>query len=311
MPESAWRTCERCRTAKKRPPAAEKAASGLQSAVPGPALGGHHFVVCPPGLLDSLADMEITVEELAGQDAVPIPEQRQEVFPKASRRRLVIAIGDLHFPFHHRRCLRWILDLIEQRQPDAVVQMGDLFDMYAFSKYPRSLNVMTPKEELYQGRALAEEMWREIQRRAPKAECHQLHDDNHGARPVKRAAEFFASAEHIISNAVLELHKFPGVRTQADPRGDLELDGVVYQHGHLKLGAHARANQKHTVIGHLHRGAVTFDQDGRSWELCVGWAGAVEERVFSYIAKRRAHGSTLGVGVVDGYGPRFVPFEGR
>jgi hypothetical protein len=248
-----------------------------------------------------------------------IKERPQEMLrphkaaPISVSRGLTVVIGDTHFPFHSKAWLSWVLDFIAEAQPDNVVQVADLYDGYAFSKYPRSLNVMTPNAEVDLGRQYAAFMWSEIQRLAPGARCYQLHDseDNHGHRANKRALEFFASAERFIEDAVRELHCFDGVTTPTDLRGDLEIDGVVYQHGRFKFGAHARINRKNTVIGHLHKGAVTFEQDGRAWEMCVGWGGDVRQEPFSYAGKRRAHGTTLGLGVVDGYGPRFVAFEGE
>jgi UDP-2,3-diacylglucosamine pyrophosphatase LpxH len=245
-----------------------------------------------------------------------IKERPQEMLrphspgPIRTTRGLTIAVGDTHFPFHSKAWLSWALDFIAEAQPDNVIQMGDLFDMYAFSKYPRSLNVLTPNEEIDQGRRYAAWFWSEVQRLAPGARCYQLHDDNHGHRANNRAREHYASAERFVEDAVRELHTFEGVTTMANIRGDIVIDDVIYQHGNLKFGAHARKNRQNTVIGHLHRGMLQHDQDGRAWEMCVGWGGSVQHEVFSYAGKTRAHGTTLGLGVVDSYGARFVPFEG-
>ena len=284
-------TCVRCRTRNRKNQLhyAERRRSGAR--VSGP-------------VAECFADVGGMVKERTPK---PIAAYKPKRVP--SRGRTVVAIGDTHFPFHHHGALLWALDVIAEMRPAAVVQMGDLFDLYSFSKYPRSLDVMTPREELRQARAWGEWFWAQVHKLSPRAERYQLSDDNHGARPLKRAREWFAAGAGFVADAVAELHRFPGVKTMADARGDLELDGVVYQHGSLRFGAHAANNRRDTVIGHLHRGGVVHSQDGRAAEMCVGWLGDVaQDAPFSYVAKRRAHGTTLGLGIVDGYGMRFVPF---
>lgn len=229
-----------------------------------------------------------------------------EAEPLEGGRSLVLAIPDLHLPFHSRAALSQLLDLCAEIQPDVVVQLGDFYDLFAFSKYPRSANLMTPNDELDQGRAYGEWLWQEIRRLAPSATCYVL-AGNHDARAHKRALEHFQAAERFVDDGVRELMTFPGVTLVPVTRERLEVDGIVYQHGHLRMGNHAQANRQHTVTGHLHRGGVVHVQDGRAWELNCGWLGSVDFEVFSYVGQRRAHGTTLGCGVVDSLGPRFIP----
>lgn len=250
----------------------------------------------------------------AGAESAARPVREREVLPAhaprplPSSRRLVLAVPDAHFPFHSHAWLSWLLDLAAEVQPDAIVQLGDLFDMFAFapSKYARSSNLHTPNEELDLARQHAAWMWAELRRLCPKAECYQLMG-NHDTRARKRALEHFAAAERFVEDGVRELLTFDGVTLIPDTRERLELDGVAYLHGYLRAGAHAKAARMPCVVGHLHRGYVLHVEDGVPWEMCAGWGGDVSGSAFGYVAQRRAHGTTLGAGVVDGYGPRFVP----
>lgn len=52
----------------------------------------------------------------------------------------ILVIGDTHFPFHDLNALRKIEDAVEDIRAGTVIQLGDLYDFYAFSKYPRSLD---------------------------------------------------------------------------------------------------------------------------------------------------------------------------
>lgn len=220
-------------------------------------------------------------------------------------KKLVVAIGDTHFPFTNLDTLERILKFIKEVKPDAVVQMGDLYDWYAASKYPRSQDVMKPGEEIERGRNLAEWMWRRVREAAPKAKCYQLMG-NHDDRPLKRVRELTPALESLMLRSVLDLMTFPYVTT-IGTRDPLIIDGVNYEHGALKAGQHALDNRMPTVVGHSHVGGVIHN--GKLWELNAGWCGDINAPCFSYVRTRLvAQKTTQGVGAVDGFGPRFIPF---
>jgi predicted MPP superfamily phosphohydrolase len=222
----------------------------------------------------------------------------------------VIAIGDFHAPFHHRAALSWVLATIEEEQPEVVVQMGDLYDLYGFSKYPRSHNIMTPNAEMDEARAHAEFLWSEVRRLSRGVSCYQLMG-NHDDRAMKRIIERSPEHERFVYDGVKEFYSFEGVTTVDDSSEELEIDGVLYHHGHRsQIGQHAAWNRQCTVNGHLHRGGVVYSQEkaGTIWELNAGWLGDREAPVFSYHSQKKRHGTTLGLGLVDSNGPRFMPY---
>lgn len=188
--------------------------------------------------------------------------------------------------------------------------MGDLYDQFSFSKFAKTHDLMTPKEEILEGRAGAENMWAHIKKIAPNAERIQLRG-NHDVRIQKRVLEVLPEIEFLITPSVEELFKFKGVQTVIDTRAEFEIDGVIYTHGHyMKNGDHAKYYNKPVVHGHRHRGEAWFhDMDfGMLWELDCGYCSDQSQVPMRYTATKTTHW-TLGVGEIDRWGPRFIPYS--
>ncbi len=220
---------------------------------------------------------------------------------------IAAVLGDCHFPFHDQDALRRALDKIPKGTTH-IVQIGDLYDCYSPSRFPRNLNIMTPEEETNCAREYAWEMWAEIASRWPKAKLVQIMG-NHDERPFKRAMEKNPELMHVIAPAFRKLYEFKGVETIHDPSDDFETHGIVFTHGYLsKKGEHAGRVNMPVVRGHSHKGGVTWLREGL-WELDVGFLGDPTAPVFGYSAWKRAYQQTRGMGIIDENGPRFVPIE--
>ncbi len=224
----------------------------------------------------------------------------------------VLVLGDTHFPYHSKKALEWSYRLADRFKPDTVVQVGDLFDQFAFSRFPKIVK-MDPEKELSLARTAAEKMWSHFK----GLSCYQL-QGNHDDRAFKRALSVAPEIAPLVGRSLRELYTFPGVKTVHDSREELILNvngqRVAFQHGHRsRLGDHARYNQLATVCGHSHTGGAVFLR-GRYrtfWELNAGFLGDVDSPAFGYHAQKRVHTTTLGVGLIDELGPRFCPFPGR
>ena len=221
----------------------------------------------------------------------------------------VLIIPDLHFPWHHQDCLTFIYSIIKKNKPDVIIQIGDLYDLYAYSKFARTHDLCTPKEELEEGRKAAENMWNHIRKISPDSEKYQMRG-NHDVRISKRVAEVMPEIASLVEPGIEAMFKFPGVKTIYDTREELIIDGVAYTHGHYsKIGDHSKYFLKPTVHGHRHRGEVWYQQmDGYLlWELDCGYCADDSKVPLRYTPTRTNHW-TLGLGEVDGYGPRFIPY---
>lgn len=227
----------------------------------------------------------------------------------ARRRRKVLALGDMHAPWHSARVVNKVIDLATQWQPDVVVQVGDLYDFYFASRYPKSLNLYTPVEEVRRGRLATEDLWGRLRRRCPRAKGFQLRG-NHDTRLEDRVEEKCPEASFLLEFANHKgLWDFPGVTTIMDPREELEIDGVLYQHGHQKAGAHVRWNGQSTVVGHLHKSYTLWEEGRRGepiFEFNVATIADLGAPVFQYTPQKR-HKMMTGVGLIEDGSPRFVP----
>lgn len=218
----------------------------------------------------------------------------------------ILVIGDTHFPFHHKSAMKWAIDLAKEQDPDHIIQVGDLLDQFSFSRYPKSRK-MDPDEELKLGRKCAQAMWAAMPRKAKKWQLMGNHDD----RAIKSALKSAPELMGMIGEKIEELYKFPGVTTVSDY--EFELDGIMFQHGHrAKLGDHAKYNQCSTVVGHSHTGGVVSlrNRNGCYWELNAGFLGDIDTQAFTYLSQKKVNTTTLGVGLIDDLGPRFIFYPG-
>lgn len=217
----------------------------------------------------------------------------------------VIAIGDTHFPWARQRTLDRIYSLIEAEKPYAVVQLGDLYDMYSWSRFARTQCIYTPKQEIELGRKYSERMWDLIRKISPKSKLFQLRG-NHDERPYKSMLNSAPELEPFM--AFSHLWTFDGVETVMDSRDTLELAGVTYMHGFKKHGEHALEIRGNCVVGHLHVGGTVFLRLGGEtiFECNAGWTGNPDAVPLSYTALRKHGKTTQGVAKIDRHGPRFI-----
>lgn len=216
----------------------------------------------------------------------------------------IIILPDVHHPFASQEALNNAYGIIAAEKPDYVVQIGDLYDLYSFSKFPRNPNFITPQAECELGRERAQEMWDKVKKASPKSKRVQL-KGNHDVRPIKYVADNKEAALHVLKKYVNELMTFDGVELVDEEH---VVEGIVFQHGHLKDGAHAIYNQQSTCVGHSHRPGVLYfrNRNGPYFELNAGCLIDLDSEAFSYRVNKKTHKMTLSIGMVDDYGPRAV-----
>ena len=234
----------------------------------------------------------------------------------AAKKDIIVAIGDTHFPFSSKKVINWIIEKIikpNAAQIKAVVQMGDLYDLFSYSKFPKRL-MMTPREETWEARAQAEDFWHSINAAAPKASFYQL-KGNHDARLMKRVVETMPELDHLVKYT--ELFEFDGVKTIHDDKLALEIDGWHFIHGHAKEGTHVEAvDFQNVCLGHTHRGGTwsrRINQRNKSkiiTELNCGFVGNPHADALIYRPMARHFRWTHGVGWIDRHGGRFIPYDG-
>jgi hypothetical protein len=220
----------------------------------------------------------------------------------------IAILGDLHEPFGSDHVKAEFVLFCQKVQPDYIIQMGDLLDMYSHTKFPKSHNVFTPKDEEAAAIKNAKELWTNLRKAAPNAKCVGLLG-NHDVRPLKRTLESLPQVEHWIQKYFNELFQFDGVEMILDPRQEYIIADIAFIHGYLnQLGAHRDFMLMNTVRGHDHVGGVVFRQiHGKTlWELDAGLAGDYNAKGFTYTPQKMTK-QTNGFASIDEYGPRFIP----
>jgi len=217
----------------------------------------------------------------------------------------VFIISDTHFPFHNKEALKEVVKLIKQEKPTHIIQIGDLLDWYSFSKYSRSHNFTTPKDEVARGLKDAATFWRKIRKIAPRAKCYQVLG-NHDVRLKKRITERLPELSGFYSEQAL--YQFPGVKTLKSDRDYLKIDGVIYTHGWLSKSIdHANYFGKPVVHGHRHRPAI--ETKGTLWSMDVGYLAQKDSLPLSYTPTRHSNW-TLACGVVHNRQPKLILLKG-
>lgn len=224
---------------------------------------------------------------------------------------VILVIGDAHMPFVHKPTVSKILDHIQnmQKKPDYIVQVGDLYDFFSASRFPRSFNVILPEDEIMEGRLCAEEFWRMIKKRSPKSICYQL-KGNHCDRPIKRVIEKVPELATFFTKGINDYFKFDGVNTIFDSREVLKLEGISFHHGwKTKLGDHAKVFGTNTVVGHSHRPGIIYIPDyGRDniiWEANAGYIADPEAEALKY-TPTKFNNWTRGILEIENNSPRFI-----
>lgn len=216
---------------------------------------------------------------------------------------ITLVIGDSHFPFCSPLQLARAANFAKILKPKYIVQMGDLHDFYALSKFPRSRNCYNPFEEVELSRDMAAKFWADMQAASPESKCYQLLG-NHDERPHKRILEACPDTEVFFSYK--SCFQFKGVETVWDIRDELELDGRLYFHYRKKFGTNVPHFGKSCVFGHTHREQwMRFDYGrGSLFEFNVGLFGDQDAKELSYTPSKVTHWTRGGIAMIDDFGPR-------
>jgi predicted phosphodiesterase len=221
----------------------------------------------------------------------------------------ILIVGDLHMPYHNKQAMRKLYETLKQLKPTHIVQIGDLYDQYSFSRFTKK-NITTSTQELRRARNDGVQFWKQCKKLARSANCYQLLG-NHDIRLTKRIADKVPEAYEFVKEELNRLYTFEGVKTIYDERELLKIGNVSFHHGYLsQLGAHSKSHGCNIVVGHSHTGGVVFEQRAGKiiWELNAGYLADEASEPLRYRPTKTSKW-TLGVGFIDSFGPRFIPFK--
>lgn len=245
---------------------------------------------------------------------VDIQKHLEEYKPRNVQRKKIYyptlaTISDIHWPFSCQRVIDKFYEYVAAELPEYVILNGDAWDMYSHSKFARSHNIFTPREEQRLAREANEKFWLEIKRIHPNSKCYQLMG-NHDLRPLKRVLESYPEAEDWVKEKIQSLFTFPGVTTLHDHREELQPDeDTLVFHGYRgKLGDHRDFTLTNVHVGHTHHGGVVYRmiRGGHIYECNSGFAGDPEAKGLTYTPQKTTT-QTPGFSVRDKWGARFIP----
>jgi hypothetical protein len=220
----------------------------------------------------------------------------------------ILTIPDTHFPFVDKKRLGKMIERSGDLGPTHMVQIGDQFDWYNASRFTKSHNIMTPEDEIKRGRDMAEKMWFDLKRKAPKAQCFQLWG-NHEERPMKRLMEKAPELESLLKKPLQDILTFPGVTSTKGPLDELVINGIKFHHGwSTQRGFHVNYFQMSVAHGHTHHGDVFYlRREGETlFELDSGILADFNSDPMTYRSSQTCKW-TPGFGFIDELGPRFCP----
>jgi UDP-2,3-diacylglucosamine pyrophosphatase LpxH len=220
----------------------------------------------------------------------------------------ILVIPDLHFPFSHKKKVKKMFEIIKQMDSKSithVVQLGDLYDCYSQSSFPRDLNLFTPKQEMNRARKEAEAFWLTVQKLCPKAKCFQL-VGNHEARLKKSVMKNLANMTHFLD--LEHPLSFDNVHTIHDERDELIIDNIIFTHGRsTKPGDTVAYFMQSVVIGHSHRPHLVFlPSNTQAFELNCGYLADPKSPGLAYTASKRFSKWKHAFGIIDEHGPRLI-----
>lgn len=200
-----------------------------------------------------------------------------------NRLQKVVIIPDVHAPYEDYRALHGVYKFIKDYKPDRVVQLGDLVDFYALSKFDKDPSrVLGLQQEIDVARYHLEQL-----RKVHKGSITML-EGNHEMRLMKylRANPEVASLESINNvPALLGLKDF-----NVDYKQNMEINGVLFKHGHVvrkhsSYSAKGEIENEGTsgVSGHTHRLGVHYHTDRSGQHAWFEMGHLAEEKAAEYM----------------------------
>lgn len=219
----------------------------------------------------------------------------------------ILVIGDLHGNCMHPEAVKFLSDIKKVHKPELVVQVGDLWDGYNFSRYlqdPDTPNAEAEIESTIEALSPLYKLFPEMRI------CYGNHDLRHlkKALDLKIPSSLFRSVKDILGCP--EGWQFSDYWQYEDE----DAGPILFHHGEYYGGPNL-ANMLQTlrtnhIIGHIHSegGHILYQNNGLNtvWAANAGCLIDLESYAFRYAKKSRYKGVNGALLVIDG-SPFFLP----
>tara|TARA_R110002020_G_scaffold175493_2_gene367433 strand:+ start:702 stop:1547 length:846 start_codon:yes stop_codon:yes gene_type:complete len=214
---------------------------------------------------------------------------------KKKRGKVIGIIGDTHLPYELKGYMQFCLDTFKANGVNYVIHIGDLFDHHALSFHDSEPALKGAHGEYID--ALEHlEPWKQA---FPKM---TLVHGNHDAIPARQMNKLGINPVRWM-RPLADVYEFPSGWCEVE---DIELDGVLYHHGHTACGVNgfrndAKNRMQNTVSGHAHGNlgvSWTACHHRAVWGMAVGCGIDNTKMAFAY-GKHFKQKPMVGCGVVS------------
>lgn len=216
----------------------------------------------------------------------------------------VLALSDLQVPFAHPDALAFCKAVAKKEKPDMIVQMGDLIDVHSTSDYDPDPDGMSAGDELQKSRE-------ELKKWAKAFPKVTVLLGNHDMRYHKAA--FKARIPKDVLKSFGDMLETPKTWTYEE---ELIIDGVLYVHGDQSTGVSpnasielAKSAMQSVVHGHYHINAgIQYYANKRHLIFAFNTGCLIDRKAYAFnYGKKMIKKPILGIGVIDGGIPKFIP----
>ena len=222
--------------------------------------------------------------------------------------RVIFFLGDVHLPYHDKKSIEKVADAIKQSQDDGddvkVVQVGDLADQRAWSRFPKDGDVDNAQKEFDDTVTSMEWLHKLI------PDMHIIFG-NHDRRIAMRASD--SQIPRQLIKSIDQVFNFPGWKWHVSDT-PLIIDGIAVIHGDeypIPNPSSACLRLARSVVyGHTHQGRLEHVRlfDRSMFAMNVGWLGDETQSAFNY-SKRSPARYWTGYGVIVDGVPFLIPIQ--
>jgi len=232
-----------------------------------------------------------------------------KLFNNGKQYKKILVIPDLHIPFIDVRVLKVVQMWYKRHKPDLVVQLGDMFDFKAWSRWPKDSDDDSPHEEFEASIKLGST----VAKMFPNMEILM---GNHDMRVAKRAMEV-GFTKHIMRD-LDEIFPYDGWNWHADPREKLIINTpkgpIWFLHGDEQGGTAAQKSRLlgiSVVQGHSHQSSIVHSSSlaHSVFAMETGHLMDMRSKGAQY-AFRMGRYPVAGFGVIKFSIPYFIPLTG-
>jgi predicted phosphodiesterase len=231
------------------------------------------------------------------------------LFNNGKKYNKILVLPDMHIPFMDWAAVKLAANWVRKHEPDLVIQLGDLFDQKAWSKFPKEPDDLSPNDEI----EITLEAVKRLNKMFPEM---QILFGNHDLRISKKSLDV-GFTRHLLRD-LQDIFPYDGWNWWSNPREKLVVNTtrgpILFVHGDEDKGdavSKSRLFGLSVVQGHDHQFKCSYTStlNGTVFGLSSGHLMDQESKGARY-ANRQGKYPVKGFTIIK-YGiPYFLPITG-